>query len=160
MAKGKYATWLEPDNLTRLEAWARDGLTDEDIARKMGVSMTTFYRWQQEHREIREALKRGKDVVDIQVENALLRRALGYSYNETTRELELDPLTGEKTLKTTKVVTKQVAPDTTAQIFWLKNRRPNKWRDKPVDETESATLSAARELLGGIPSVINGKAEK
>ena len=160
MAKGKYATWLEPDNLTRLEAWARDGLTDEQIAKNIGVNVRTLYAWQNDYPQISQALKRGKDVVDIQVENALLRRALGYSYNETTKELELDPLTGEKTLKTTKVVTKQVAPDTTAQIFWLKNRRPDKWRDKPVDETESATLSAARELLGGIPSVINGKAEK
>lgn len=160
MAKGKYATWLEPDNLTRLEAWARDGLTLEQIAHNMGVNIATLHRWRQEYCEICDALKRGREVVDIQVENALLRRALGYSYNETTRELELDPLTGEKTLKTTKVVTKQVAPDTTAQIFWLKNRRPDKWRDKPVDETESATLSAAKELLGGIPSVINGKAEK
>lgn len=156
MARGKYETWLEPDNLTRLEAWARDGLTLEQIAHNIGCSLSTLCDWKTRYPEISEALKRGREVVDIQVENSLLRRALGYNYNEVTKELEFDPLTGEKTLKTTKVVIKQVAPDTTAQIFWLKNRRPDKWRDKPVDETESATLSAAKELLGGIPSVING----
>lgn len=156
----KYTAWLEPDNLLRLEAWARDGLTLEQIAHNIGCSASTLHEWINRFPEISEALKRGAEVVDIQVENALLRRALGYSYNETTRELELNPETGEKTLVTTKVVTKQVAPDTTAQIYWLKNRRPDKWRDKPVDESESATLSAARELLGGIPSCINGKADK
>ena len=160
MAKGKYEAWLEPDNLTRLEAWARDGLTDEQIAHNIGITPRALYKWKNNHVQIFQALKKGREVVDIQVENALLRRALGYSYTETTRELEFDPDSGEKVLKTTKVVTKQVAPDTTAQIFWLKNRRPDKWRDKPVDESESATLSAAKELLGGIPSCINGKAGK
>lgn len=156
----KYTAWLEPDNLLRLEAWARDGLTLEQIAHNIGCSASTLHEWINRFPEISKALKRGAEVVDIQVENALLRRALGYSYTETTRELELNPLTGEKALVTTKVVTKQVAPDTTAQIYWLKNRRPDKWRDKPVDESESATLSAARELLGGIPSVINGQVTK
>ena len=156
----KYTAWLEPDNLLRLEAWARDGLTLEQIAHNIGCSASTLHEWINRFPEISKALKRGAEVVDIQVENALLRRALGYSYTETTRELELNPLTGEKALVTTKVVTKQVAPDTTAQIYWLKNRRPDKWRDKPVDESESATLSAARELLGGIPSVINGQVMK
>lgn len=156
MAKGKYTTWLEPDNLTRLEAWARDGLTIDQIARKIGINRDTLYTWMKKFPDISDALKRGREVVDIQVENALLQRALGYSYTETTRELELDPASGKKVLKTTKTVTKQVAPDTTAQIFWLKNRRPDKWRDKPIDESESATLVAAKELLGGIPSAIGG----
>lgn len=155
--KGKYEAWLEPDNLTRLEAWARDGLTLEQIAHNIGCSLSTLHEWRNRFPDISDALKRGAEVVDIQVENALLRRALGYNYNEVTKELETDLETGEKVLRTTKVVTKQVAPDTTAQIFWLKNRRPDKWRDKPVDESESATLSAARELLGGISSVINGQ---
>ncbi|CAI3601335.1 hypothetical protein CNEO2_2630002 [Clostridium neonatale] len=65
-------------------------------------------------------------MVDIQVENALLKRALGYKYDEVTKELNED--TGE--LEVTKVVTKEVQPDTTAQIFWLKNRKPEDWRDR------------------------------
>ena len=80
--------------------------------------------------DICDTLKRGKEVVDIQVENALLKRALGYTYKEVTREKVFNPETGQYELMPTKEVTKEVVPDTTAQIFWLKNRRPEQWRDK------------------------------
>ena len=83
-----------------------------------------------EYPEISEALKKGKEVVDRQVENALLKRALGYSYEEVTKEICENPETGNLEMKITKKVKKEVVPDTTAQIFWLKNRRPDKWRDK------------------------------
>ncbi len=130
MAKGKYEEWLTADGLLKLEAWARDGLTDEQIATNMGIVPSTLYEWKKKYAEISEALKRGKEVVDIEVENALLKRAKGYSYIETTRELVTDRETGESRLEVTKVVTKEVQPDTTAQIFWLKNRKPKEWRDK------------------------------
>lgn len=120
MAKGKYQEWLEPDGLLRLEAWARDGLTDEQIAGNMGISTSTLYDWKNKYPEIVEALKRGKEVVDVAVENALYKRAMGYKYDEITREGGV----------ITKIVTKEVQPDTTAQIFWLKNRKPAEWRDK------------------------------
>ena len=126
MAKGKYKEWLEPEGLLRIEGWARDGLTDEQIADNIGISRSTLNSWKDKYSDISDTLKRGKEVIDRQVENALLKRALGYEYTETTREYipELDEM------KTTKKVTKQVAPDTTAQIFWLKNRKPQDWRDK------------------------------
>lgn len=133
MAKGKFQKWLEPDGLLLLEGWARDGLTDEQIASNCGISTATLYNWKNDHVEILEALKKGKEVVDIQVENALLRRALGYQYDEVTREKVKDKVTGFSCLSITKKVTKEVQPDTLAQIFWLKNRRPDKWRDKPID---------------------------
>ena len=131
MAKGKYQEWLEPDGLLRLEAWARDGLTDEQIASNCDITATTLYDWKNRFPAISEALKRGKEVVDIQVENALLKRALGYRYDEVTREKRSDPATGFSALVITKKVTKEVLPDVTAQIIWLKNRRPDKWRDRP-----------------------------
>ena len=115
----KYQNWLDPEALLLIEAWSRDGLTDEQIARNMGIATSTLYNWKNEHLEILEALKKGKEVVDIQVENALLKRALGYTYKETTSECGEN---GE--LKVTKVVTKEVVPDTTAQIFWLKTAVP------------------------------------
>lgn len=228
----KYEYWITPDGLLKLEAWARDGLTDEQIAANAGIAIATLYDWKKRYPEVSEALKKGKEVVDIQVENALLKRALGYSYIEITKERIVD--TGQKqrhggeseltekewefavkyfdgkccycgtvmkkatkdhvkplnaggaltrsnvipccgtcnsskkdnemdswyrqqpffdkyrlkkigdylrfvdSLKTedvgelvvTKEVTKEVQPDTTAQIFWLKNRRPDHWRDK------------------------------
>ena len=128
--RAKYQEWLEPDKLILLEGWARDGLTDEQIAEKMGISRSTLSEWKNQFSDISDALKKGKEVVDKMVENALLKRALGYSYKETTRELFVDKATGIEKLKVTKVVEKEVIPDTTAQIFWLKNRKPEEWRDK------------------------------
>ena len=87
MAKGKYQEWLEPEGLLLLEGWARDGLTDEQLAEKIGVSTSTLYDWKAKYSEISEALKKGKEVVDIQVENALLKRALGYEYTEERIEV-------------------------------------------------------------------------
>lgn len=132
MAKGKYEYWLTPEGLLKLEGWARDGLTDEQIARNMGVNKATLYRWKEKYCDICDTLKRGKDVVDRQVENALLRRALGYEYEEVKEKFEY----GEITERT--VTKKEVVPDTTAQIFWLKNRKPDKWRDRPDYEDTSA----------------------
>lgn len=149
MAKGKYTDWLMPEGLLKIEGWARDGLTDEQISRNMGIGTTTLYRWKDEFEEIRESLKRGKEVVDRQVENALLKRALGYEYTETTREAVQDPNSGEVKMQVTKKVTKQVAPDTTAQIFWLKNRKPDKWRDKPAYE-DTSELDKLDAILKGL----------
>ena len=127
MAKGKYQEWLTPDGITRLEAWARDGLTDEQIAHNMGICRDTLIEWKKKFPDISDALKRGKEVLDIEVENALLKRALGYDYTE--ERVEVSKENGKKTVKTTQTV-KHVPPDTTAQIFWLKNRRQDRWRDK------------------------------
>lgn len=76
-------------------------------------------------------LKKGREVIDFEVEGALIKRALGYSYVEVTKELVEDETTGSAELKVVKTVTKQVAPDVTAQIFWLKNRKPNEWKNDP-----------------------------
>ena len=149
MANGKYQDWLTPEGLIKLEGWARDGLTDEQISRNMGIGTTTLYRWKEKFKEIREALKRGKEVVDREVENALLKRALGYEYTETTREAVKNPDSGDIEMRVTKEVTKKVIPDTTAQIFWLKNRRPDKWRDKPAYE-DTSELDKLDSILKGL----------
>lgn len=128
--KSKYDRWLTPDGLILLQAWARDGLTDEQIAHNMGITAKTLYEWKNRFSEIREATKKGKEVADIEVENALFKRAMGYSYEEVTTERRVDPDTGDVQMVETKRVTKEVLPDTTAQIFWLKNRKPKEWRDK------------------------------
>ena len=147
MAKGKYQRWLTPDGLTLLEGWARDGLTDEQLARKMGISCGTLYAWKNKFPEISEALKKGKEVVDIEVENALLKRALGYEYTETMVEHSPDGVKRRETVKF-------IPPDVTAQIFWLKNRKPETWREKQVVEVSEEALDRAREILGGVKSVI------
>lgn len=129
------------EKLILVEAWCRDGLIEKDIAKKLNISIQTFYTYKREHIELFESLKRGKEIVDIEVENKLLKRASGYEYEEVTKELVIardeqdEPIKDSngaviKELKITKVVTKEVVPDTTAQIFWLKNRKPKEWRDK------------------------------
>lgn len=135
---------MTQDGLTRVEGWARDGLTDIQIAKKIDISQTTFYQWQKDYPVFSEAIKRGKAPVDIEVENALLKRALGYDYEETTTEI-IELPNGEKR-KHIKKVTKTVLPDTTAQIYWLKNRRPDRWREKPVVE-DTSTIDKLDKLL-------------
>ena len=124
----KYNEWITEEGLLKIEGWARDGLTDKQIAENIGVAYSTFRDWIKRFPALSAPLKRGKEVIDRQVENALLKRALGYEYVETTKELT------DLGLTVTKQVTKQVAPDTTAQIFWLKNRKPKEWRDKKETE--------------------------
>lgn len=120
----KYEKWIEHEGLLLIEGWARDGLTDEQIASNMGVSRSTLNSWKDKYPDILDSLKKGKEIVDRQVENALLKRALGYEYEEIKEKYEF----GEMSERT--ITKKQVAPDTTAQIFWLKNRKPKDWRDK------------------------------
>ena len=137
----------------RIESWARDGLTDAQIAANMGIGVSTLYKYQNEHVEIVDALKRGKAPVDMQVENALLKRALGYEYTEKHIKREIlgykmengkrVPILGSKSYE--EVTTKQVAPDVLAQIYWLKNRKPTRWRDKP-DES-SANYEPVRVIV-------------
>lgn len=141
--KRLYKEWLEQDKLALIQAWARDGLTNEQISHNIGISSKTLYEWQNKYSEIRSALKKGKEVVDIEVENSLLKRALGYTYEETTRELSKE--TGQ--LVVTKVVTKQVVPDTTAMIYWLKNRKPDLWRDKPTKENDLSSMIESMNTL-------------
>lgn len=100
----KVDEWLTDENLTLIKGWARDGLTNEQIAKNMGISVKTLYEWQKTKSEFRNALKKGKEVADYEVENALFKAA--------------------------------IEGNTTAMIFWLKNRRPDKWRDKVEQEQD------------------------
>lgn len=121
MALNKADKWQDEEKLLLLEGWARDGLTDEQIAENIGISVRTLYRWKKQNCQICHALKKGKEVADRQIENALFKRAAGYDYEEVKEEYQNGELTK-------KVVTKKHIPgDTTAQIFWLKNRRPEYW---------------------------------
>lgn len=125
MANGKYQYWLTKDGLTLLTAWARDGLADEQIANNIGITPSTLYAWKGKFSEISEALKKGKEIVDIEVENALFKRAKGYSYVEKRVEMKNGRITKIVT------VTKEVPPDVGAAAMWLKNRKPKVWRDRP-----------------------------
>lgn len=116
-AKGKYADWITPEGLLKIEGWARDGLTDKQIAHNIGISHATLYEWKKQFPELSDTLKKSKDVVDRMVENALFKNA--------------------------------IEGNTTAQIFWLKNRKPDKWREKPVYE-DTSELDKLDAILKGM----------
>jgi hypothetical protein len=133
MAVGKYDTHVKP-KLLLIEAWARDGLTDLDMCKNLDISEDSFYKYKKEHNEFSEALKKGKEVIDVMVENALLKAALGYDYEEDGIGKD-----GVYSLK------KVAHPNTTALIFWLKNRKSAAWRDKQ-DIDMNATVEYALKL--------------
>ena len=137
---------MTEDALLRVQGWAREGLTDEQISRNIGIAIRTFYEWQERYPQFRQAIKKGKAPVDIQVENALLKRALGYEYEETITEIEQIEEGKQKTH--VRRIKKQMPPDVGAIVFWLKNRRPNKWRDKieAAPEIANDLLQSLMEL--------------
>ena len=156
MVRSKYPVWLEPDGLSRLEGWAREGLSDRQIARQIGCAPSTLRTWMERYPPIFNALLKGRDELCRKVEDALLKRALGYQYQETTIEFSTDPKTGLKK-ETSKTVIKEAQPSTAAQFFWLKNRRPDRWRSSPVAPNTGGNLVVARKLLNAIPSAINSE---
>ena len=111
----------------RVRAWCREGKIEKEIYKKLGVSHDTFNRWKNEKPELSEALKQGKEKVDDGVEESLLKRAMGYEYEEVHTSVSTR---GGESFTEVRKIKKICVPDVTAQIFWLKNRRPDKWREK------------------------------
>ena len=142
----RWDPWIIEDGLTKIQGWARDGLIDKQIAHNMGVSPTTIREWKKRFPEIAEALRKGKEVVDREVENALYKRALGYWVTETETTTYSDGTT-----KTTEK-RRHIVPDTTAQIFWLKNRKPDQWREK-----NDLTLTPSNGVLESLMELHHGK---
>ena len=155
MPKGKYQEWLEKDGLDLISGWARDGLTDKQIAKNMGISERTYYEWNKKYPQISQAIKIGKKPVDYAVENALLKSALGFTYTEETSELKWDRASGQEVMKVTKTVKKYAPPNPVSIFYWLKNRRPDMWRDQPVradskdDDVMDSYLDALRKARAG-----------
>lgn len=149
MAKSKADEWLEQDKLTLLEGWARNGLTDEQIANNIGISRSTLFEWRKNNQDISNALKKGKEVIDIEVENALLKRALGYTITLKEQKVDKDGCIHDLQKDV------HIPADTTAQIFWLKNRRKQQWRDKVEYETNTDELNKVKELLSKISEGVN-----
>ena len=131
------------DKLILIQGMARNGLTQQQIADNLGISIDTLIENKKKYPEFNDALKKGKEVIDFEVENALLKRALGYEYEEETYENGI----------LTKKVKKQVPPDTTAQIFWLKNRKPNNWKDRVETDEDKEAVANASQVIAKIRKV-------
>lgn len=177
MARAEYKKWLEPDNLTRLRSWARDGLTNEQIAKKIGVRRQTISEWSKKYPDIADALKKGKEVVDSEIEDSLISVMKKHTITTTQYKMvkkddfnlkaerskfanvyKLDNPNATKNeiliataenvevyekIPISKTVT-EVDPNTSAIIFWLKNRRPDVYRDQTFQKLNEAN---ARKTL-------------
>ena len=177
MARAEYKKWLEPDNLTRLRSWARDGLTNEQIAKKIGVRRQTISEWSKKYPDIADALKKGKEVVDSEIEDSLISVMKKHTITTTQYKMvkkddfnlkaerskfaniykldhpdatknEILIATAENVevyekIPISKTVT-EVDPNTSAIIFWLKNRRPDIYRDQTFQKLNEAN---ARKTL-------------
>lgn len=132
----------------RVEGWARSGLIDAQIAKKIGIAPQTLCEWVRRFPSFGEALKKGKKPVDDEVESALLKSALGFEYEETITEIIEQPDGSHR--KQVKRFKRYAPPSNTAQIFWLKNRRPEKWRDKPITVEDTSTMEKLDAMLAEV----------
>lgn len=144
--QGRPESWSETW-ITQAAFMARNGATDAEMAKELGCALSTFYLRMNQYPAFSEAVNAGKAAYDQRVENSLARRAIGYEHE--TEKVFSNGLRVK--------VVEHVPPDTTAQIFWLKNRRPNEWRDRketeiivPVDEDTAAQLDSRSAALAAL----------
>ena len=176
MARAEYKKWQEPDNLVKLQGWARDGLTNEQIAQKIGVRRETISVWCSKYPNIANALKKGKEVIDYEIENSLISTMKKHKIKTTTYKMvkkddlvlkvertkfmnmfKLDhpDATKEQILiaaaenvavyeriPMTETVT-EVDPNVSSMIFWLKNRKPDVYRDQTFKKLNEANARKA-----------------
>lgn len=145
LRKDSYEARVKP-KLKLVVGWCRRGLSNEQIAENLGISEQSFYNYQKKYDEFAEAIDKGREEVEIHIENALVKRALGYFYKEVTRERRAvtNPETGEEEYKlvVTKSVTKHVVPDVTAQQYYLEHRAPKRWEKVPSSYIDSVQVNA------------------
>lgn len=119
---------LSEEGLILIQCLTRDGMYKKDIAEMLGIKVQTFWLWEQKHPELANALRKGKALVDYQVENALLKAALGYKTVKVKTVTEMKPdKDGNVTSRIEREET-EVGPNTTACLAWLNNRKPEQWR--------------------------------
>lgn len=149
--KSKYETNVQP-RLLEIAAWCRDGLDDKQIAEKLGISHESFYKYKRENIEFADTLKETKEIADIKVENSLNKNANGYDYEEQTVVMKKEVIykdgkrVKEVTYPEVITLTKHKEAETKAQMFWLQNRKPEKWRNQSQVELK---VSKLEDILNG-----------
>ena len=132
MAAGRkpmWDEWISEDGLLVIKGWARDGLTNQDIAKNIGVSHTTFCDWENRFPEIVEALKKGRRPIIVAVEDTFLEKKLtGYFVDEEIVEVTEHPNKTKTTHR--KKMKRWIPPDTTAMIFYLKCKKGRLYNDR------------------------------
>lgn len=150
--------WISPPGLELIAGWRQCGCTIKEITKKMGVDQRTFRSWRKKYPELEENLVIGQEITNARIVGALFKRAMGFEYDEITKEL----VEGE--MRVTKIVTKTVPPDTKAILSWLYNRASYLWRavQMPVDSTDDM-IELIDNVLVSIRSTaedVSGKPEK
>lgn len=143
--RGKYEKWLTEEGLQILSGWSRNGLSYEQIAKNCGCSLSTLKDWREKYPPISEALSRAREEADIIVENSLFKTANGYTVKVgkwfKLKRVEYDKETGRKVLEQEYLEERQedvhIPANERAQEFWLRNRKPDVWRDKPAEKEDA-----------------------
>lgn len=151
MGRKQYEFWITEEGLAMAAGWARNGLSDEQIASNIGISRKTFYQWMKKYKPFQAAVRKNKEMADLAIENALYKSALGYCIEEEIKERVWDPETHSYKLQQVKVHQKYIPPSQQAQMFWLKNRRPDLWMEKQhisheVDDSLGKTILPEKRL--------------
>lgn len=155
---GKFAKkidwWTSAQGLELIAGWRQCGCSIEDIVNKIGIDPRTFRSWRGKCPELEEVLVSGKEITNSRVVNALYKRAVGFTYDEVTREL----VEGE--MRVTKVVTKFVPPETKAILAWLYNRQSADWRAlQPPIDVNTPAITNAEDILVTIREVAEATSE-
>lgn len=142
--------------LDLVEKWARDGLGTKQMAKNLGIAESTFWEYSTRYSEFSSRLAKGREVVDTEVENAFLKRITGYDTDEVRREYAYEPDeygNMVRVLKKEIVQTKHIPGDPRAAEFWMKNRMPDKYKDRPLDgdneENENGGVIIIPAVKGG-----------
>jgi len=136
----------------RIEGWASDGLTNEQIAKNIGICRDTLNEWCKKFPVISDAIKKGRRPACVEVENAMFKSALGYTVTirKPVKIKTKKQLSGKGTIEEEHIEYVEeevhVPANTLAQIYILKNRRPDKWRDKPVDVAENSKVTVIDDV--------------
>lgn len=136
LKESKVDYWLTDDGLELLKSWSRDTFSKAQIADRMGVNVNTLAKWQKQYVEINEAINVTRELVDYQVENAVLKAALGYKTKEIKVTIGKKVVNGEMVEMLKETTVKEVPPNIKAAMFWLNNRKFDDWklnRDKIVE---------------------------
>ena len=150
----KYKTYVEP-RFEEIKAWVRDGLIEEDIAKRLGIAYSTFREYKKKHSALSALLIRTKEIFDNQVVDALHKNTLG-GIIELTVPMKIKKTffnsLGKKEREEEEIVyvktQEYIKPDTMAQIYWLNNRQKEKWKSHPIEETrEKESESKLNELI-------------
>lgn len=146
-AKGKYREWLTEDGLLTLKGWAREGLSDRQIAENIGISRGTFYEWLKKYKDLSDTIKKGRTPFAVKAEDALEKNIEGYYVEETIEEITEQP-DGRK-IKHKRITKRFIKPDPALIIFYNKCRNGKKFNEKPVT-VDNSSLEKLDEILQGV----------